>query len=105
MLYEMSNLQPDDTGLNQVIWVSVANANHGPRIKVFNGHKAVGPSFAVTIEDTPRIIGNHSFIKTKDINKIKAFVKLNKENLIAYWNYEVSTKAFYNNILKVSDDE
>ena len=50
-LNEMANFGTNSTGLKEVIWVSVKNANHGPRIKIYEGKTAKGKNFSVTIED------------------------------------------------------
>lgn len=100
-LYEMSNLGPKTTGLDEVIWVSVKNANHGPRIKVFENKNASGKTFSVTVEDEPKVIGDSSIIDSKQLEKIKKFIIKNKENLIKYWEFQVDTGEFIQNIMKV----
>ena len=92
---------PKDTGLKEIIWVSPKNANHGPRIKVYSLNKS--KDFSVTIEDEPRIVAGKSFVTSKEFDKIVDFIKLNKENLLKYWNYGLSTKELADNILKVSN--
>ena len=99
-LFEMSNLWSSRTGLDEVIWVSVKNANHGPRIKVYQGNTLSGPNFTVTIEDEPQVIGD-CFVKTKELNRIFEFIQLNKENLVKYWNYQIDTVEMVGNIHKV----
>lgn len=99
-LFEMANLWPDETGLNEVIWISVQNANHGPRIKIFEGKTAIGKNFSVTIEDEPKVVGT-CFVSNRELENIKKFITINKVNLIRYWNYQISTKEVASNILKV----
>lgn len=92
---------PGDTGLKEIIWVSPKNANHGPRIKVYNLNKS--KDFSVTIEDEPKLIAGKCFVSSREFAKIIEFIKLNKENLLKYWNYGLSTQELAHNMLKVSD--
>ncbi len=96
-LYEMANFNPEHTGLKEVIWVSVKNANHGPRIKIYKNSKAKGTSFSVTIEDEPKTIGE-VFVNSKELNRIKKFILKNKTNLIKYWEYQLDTVDLVKNI-------
>ena len=101
-LWEMSNLFQEDTGLPMVIWVSPkGNTKHGPRIKVSKtySHKDTGrDSFSLTIEDDPKVIGNLGRIRARDAEKVMEWVILNKDLLLAYWNYKISTKSFLNGL-------
>lgn len=99
-LYEMANLNTSHTGLKEVIWVSVKNANHGPRIKVYKNKQAKGVNFSVTIEDNPKAVGE-VFVNSKEFKKIQEFIILNKDNLIKYWEYELDTIDMAMNIQKV----
>ncbi len=99
-LYEMSNIWPKSTGLKEVIWVSVKNANHGPRIKVYQGNTLSGPNFTVTIDDDPKVIGT-SFVTQKELDRIFEFIKLNKTNLIDYWEFQIDTASMVGNIKKL----
>ena len=92
---------PKDTGLKEIIWVSPKNVNHGPRIKVYNLNKS--KDFSVTIEDNPRIVAGKSFVSGKEFERIVEFIKINKENLLKYWNYGLSTQELASNMLKVSE--
>ena len=102
MLFEMANLWPNDTGLDEIIWISVKNANHGPRIKIYKNKQPKGENFSVTIEDNPTTIGE-VFVNSKELSRIFEFVKLNKDNLIKYWEFEISTKEVTDNLLKIKN--
>jgi hypothetical protein len=99
-LFEMANFNPQHTGLKEVIWVLVKNANHGPRIKIFKDKQAKGESFSVTIENEPRVIGD-CFVNSKELENIKKFILLNKKLLIKYWEYQLDTVDLALNIQKV----
>lgn len=102
-LYEMSNLWQARTGLDEIIWVSGKNANHGARIKVYKNKVPRGPNFSVTISDNPKTIGD-VFVSNKELLRIYEFVKLNKELLLQYWEYQIETYEMVNSIKKVGDD-
>ena len=92
---------PKDTGLKEIVWVSPKNVNHGPRIKVYNLNKS--KDFSVTIEDNPRVVAGKCFVSGKEFERIVEFIKINKENLLKYWNYGLSTQELASNMLKVSE--
>lgn len=102
--YAMANLRPEDTGLPMVVWISEkGGAKHGPRLKVSKkmGDK-IDPSnvLTVTVSDNPTMYNGE--LEPKVFNKLKQFIKLNKENLLKYWNNEVSTREFLNSLIKIS---
>ena len=93
ILFEMANVVQDRTGLPIIIWISPKMANHGPRIKAQNSYsKKVVPDklFVVTIEDEPRVVGDASEVKKKDVDLVIEFVKINKNILLDFWNEKES---------------
>lgn len=102
MLFEMSNLNTKRTGLNELIWVSGKNANHGPRIKVFEGQSPSGRNFSVTIENEPKVVGI-SFVSSKELKNIIKFIKLNKDTLLKYWEYVIDTESMINSIKPITN--
>ena len=96
LLCEMANfLHSRHKELPSNIWVSVKNANHGPRIKI-QRNKAermqIDDTFSMTVSDEPSIVGEvGSDLSTKDITYFKNFVLKNKDTLLAYWNGELDT--------------
>ena len=105
--YEMANLTKEDTGLPYIIWITPSSGKekHWARIKVQKkyGEKAINDMFSITISDNPEIIGNQDVgeIKIKDIEKIKNFIKKNKNALLSVWNDEVAPDEIINNFIKV----
>jgi hypothetical protein len=106
-LFEMSNLQKEDTGLSKTIWVSVKLHSSGPRIKVnFDNSLRFDDSnnFSVTIDNNPRVVagGTEELIIRKigaeELSDVYDWVKLNQPTLLAYWNGEISTRNMLNNI-------
>ena len=103
--FEMAaNLRPADTGLPMVIWVSTrSGVPHGPRIKVAKnyGDRISGNNtFTITLEPTPRTIGNIGEIKRRDIDSVLAFVKENHAALMRHWDEEISTMELFKLLVK-----
>jgi predicted RNA-binding protein len=99
-LYEMANFDQNDTGLDEVIYVSVKQGSHGPRLKVFKNKQPKGENFSVTIEDTPRMIGK-VFVNAKELKRIVEFITLNKQVLLDYWNFEITTTTLVKELKKI----
>lgn len=92
-LEEMSNIRPDKTGLDMVIWIFpfTGKEGHWARIKVSKhyGNKVSSDLFTITIEDKPEVIGDTGEISNKDIQKVVDFIKKNKLTLLKVWNDEI----------------
>lgn len=92
-LFEMANYYEEITGLPMVIWAgSRSNAQHGPRVKVQRTYVQKMDSrdlFSVSVSDSPKIVaGDKGDITNADIEKVYAWIKLNKEALLKLWNME-----------------
>lgn len=98
ILTEAPNLLQKDTGLPFIIFISIkGNSKHGPRIKVQNNYSQYvqpGSMFSVTVSDSPRVIGDATGIKHKDLNKVLKFVIKHKEAILALWNNEINHDEF-----------
>lgn len=102
MLYLMFHLSPIETGLDTIIWISVSTDDYSPRIRIFDYPILSNTKvFSITIEDEPNVIGDYSHVDPKHIEKIKDFIIKNKDNLIKYWNFQIDTGEFIENITKV----
>ena len=103
-LLEMANITDESTGIDDVVlWVGPPPPSHGHRIKVSNvANTFKSDCFVMTIPDF-KIIGdvNKSFITLEKIEKIKKFVLKNIDIILKYSNYEISTKDFLNNLIKI----
>lgn len=98
-MFEMANLRKKETGLPVNIFVSSGgsiNKRHSPRIKVmydtsdrFNAHATVSVVLKphITIDD---IVG-YEPLPTYIFSAIKAYIELNYDVLIKYWNDEIDT--------------
>ena len=88
-LFPFAILVQEITGLPIVIWISSNMGSRGPRIKAQNSYskKVVSDGlFVVTIEDEPRVVGDPSVVKKKDVELVREFVRINKGVLLDYWN-------------------
>lgn len=89
LMEEMANLQPVETGLKPVIFVSgKGNAKHGARIKVSNivGTFHHNDNFTLTVSDNPEIAIGKCKIHQKHLEEVKDWVKLNKDHLLNIWD-------------------
>lgn len=88
-LYEMTNLSPKQTGLDQHIWISnKGKAKHGPRVKVSNisGKFESNDSFSVSVEHEPKHRADSVKVKAEQFEKIRDWVKLNHDFLHKVWH-------------------
>lgn len=107
-LLEMANLDSVDTGIDKVIiWVGPPPANHGHRIKVSNiPNKFRGDCFSLTLPDF-RPIGkiNKSFITPSVLNRIKEWVRLNYDTIIAFSEEKIPTRELIRKIKPLPHEE
>ena len=106
-VYEMASIQPEDSGLKQLIFVSTKDyvgSSHWARIKVSNvyGTFSKEDNFVVSVDKNPKILAGKSKYTKDQLNDIFDWVKLNYEVLMKYWKNEFnSTKDFYLNLKKI----
>lgn len=109
-LYEFADLVPEDTNLCCVIWVDgPRNMKHAKRIKFQNNTANKlndGEMILITISDNPQIpnsVKSKLQIKEKDLTRIKEWIILNKETLLAYANGDITTKRLYQKIKRLDN--
>jgi len=104
-LSEMSNMEPERTGLSVFIYVSPKKHSTGPRIKVSNiKGKAWSEkdNFSVLISEKPRIVKGECKLSKKELEKIFKFVIINREVLLDYWNFKIdTTREMEDKLIKV----
>jgi hypothetical protein len=87
-LFEMANLSSAQTGMDGVIYISTAQAGHGPRVKWYPGRPRDGaPCLIVTIEASPAVMNKNLRQTEADTaaGRVQAWVALNREALLAFW--------------------
>jgi len=103
--YQMANLYPRDTGLPMTVWVSPrGHARHDARIKVCRTHgdRMDGTNLAaVAIRPTPRVV--HGPLEQRDFAPVAAWIALNEDTLISYWNGTLSTLELARNLRRLED--
>jgi len=92
---EMDNLNPENTGLNYVVWIGEVGGQHGPRIKVSNtkGKFAKDNNFVLSISKEPvNYTPKFTKIDKDDEEDVKDWIKQNYEKLMILWKmYETGT--------------
>ncbi len=88
-LFEMANLRQVQTGVPGTIYISTAQASHGPRVKHFGGRPGEGvPYFSVSIEREPRVVEVNG-LADHEVNAVAgdvvAWVRLNQDRLTRFW--------------------
>jgi hypothetical protein len=103
LLY-MSNLQPEDTGINGiVVFVSTGEVegkkmSHSPRVKVALG-RTTNIVAAVSIGTLPVLTGGK--LAAHHEREVKEFITINYNTLMAYWNMEISTRQMVMAVLPI----
>ena len=105
ILWEISPLSTDSTGLPMVIYVSAIKTKEiEPRIFVRNKqyddyHYKTKDLVLVTIKNEPEqmaLVKGNKLLSSKDYDIVKRWIRLNKKTLIAYGNNEIDTSIFIN---------
>lgn len=105
-LYEMARLHSSLHGINDVvIWVGLANKQHGLRIKISNKKNKFDPNDCFIIQmpsldyDPTKVA---KWINKKTMDKIMDWIKLNQKTLVDYENEEIDdTDEFLSLLVKV----
>lgn len=109
-LWEMTNLHPRDTGLPVIVWAdSNRQMKHGLRIKFQNSYSDKTDSSSLipmTISENPQIpVQVKLRISNADLQKIRQWIILNKDLLVAYAKEEITTKDFVNSLKTLGDKD
>lgn len=100
-LEEMSNLYPDNTGLDVPIWISSKSGRekHHARIKVMTDDGEV----SISIVGAPELKNTKGKIKlnAKQFANITKFIELNRDTLLDHWNGKIDSKTFGEQIKKI----
>lgn len=83
--HEMANLGKNQTGFDKVIYISTREGSHGPRVKLYYKPGKDQPSTSITISDDPKVVADSLKPKKSDVEKVKQFIKLNKDVLLNFW--------------------
>lgn len=90
MLFEMPNIQPKDSGLKQVVFVGKVGGQHSARVKVSNipGTFSKRDNFSIPLAKKWKDFEPVGVVKipNSDLDKIKEWISINHEDLIAIAN-------------------
>ena len=102
-IFRVTPLTPHDSNLPVTIYLRIRSLNSKRKamIMVSNNYD-VGFSndhFALSVADSPEIIGGKFKIRPSELQAVKNWIILNKEPLIDYWNEkETSTLRLLNKL-------
>jgi hypothetical protein len=92
---DMVSLRSDRTGVDYTIFVSTrGNSRHAARIKIAvdppDSLDAAGKSASMAVHDF-KVVGE--YLDPRVIEQAKKFIEVNRDVLLAYWNFEIDTSA------------
>jgi hypothetical protein len=87
-LMDFMNLNSRRTGIQGIVFVSTAMGPHGPRVKYFEKTGKGQPSFSIAIAAEPSVLASSlpERVVSHTAPKVIAWVRLNYEPLLAFWN-------------------
>jgi hypothetical protein len=102
LMFEMSNVRQNKTGLDNVIWIGpyMGQGDKHPRIKVQRDHNVKVSSDWVSISihpDEPKILAGD--LNNRDFNRVSDFIVKNYKGLMSVWNDSIDPSDFTNNIM------
>ena len=105
-LYEMANVLPEESGLPYPIYIrNKRGIRHGASIKAYPaGYNNLAAEIVVTIEEEPRVlkVPKRPRVPLAHLEQLKAYVRLNREVLLAYWHADnASTAAMLRSLRRV----
>jgi len=105
--WEMAHFKPKETGLPVLVFIKQKNlSRYNPEIRFQNDYSdRITRNFvSLTISDTPKIPRSKKpvkiNIKKEDLEKVKSWVKVNKQDLLDYWTDKIGTIEAVNSLKK-----
>ncbi len=96
--YLMSNVQPDDSGLPFVVYISQRQGPHDVRVKVAAGPTV--PPFVASVSVRPRVEVVAGSLANRDLALVRQWVELNKQIIIDHWEGTIPSSRAVLNALK-----
>jgi hypothetical protein len=85
-LWEMVNVPQARSGLRKVVYVSPAQGQHGPRVKIGRP----GEWVSMTISNDPQLMNRlPKSIIADDIYQTRIWIKKNVDVLLKFWNQQI----------------
>lgn len=95
-LYLMSNVQPAESGLPFVAYISERQGRHDARVKL--AHKAPNWIATVTVRPTIEVVVGQ--LSKNDLDLVRQWVELNRDVIIAHWEGKMPSSRDVLNALK-----
>jgi len=101
--YEMANLYPRETGLPMTVWAGPkGGARHDARVKVCRSHgnrMDVEGLASVSVRPTHELVAGS--LTSADLKAVQAWIALNTDALIGYWDGDLGTGEFVQALRKL----
>ncbi|MGH6950561.1 MAG: DUF4160 domain-containing protein [Vitreimonas sp.] len=97
-LYLMSNVQPDESGLPFVVYISERQGPHDVRVKVAGGPKA--PPFVASVSVRPTVEIVAGKLSNSDLALVRQWIELNRQVIIDHWEGKIPSSRQVLNALK-----
>lgn len=97
-LFLMSNVQPDESGLPFVVYISEKQGPHDVRVKVAAGPKA--PPFIASVSVRPAIEVVAGKLSNRDLALVRQWIELNQQVIIDHWEGKMPSSRAVLNALK-----
>ncbi len=97
-LYLMSSVQPGESGLPFVVYISERQGPHDVRVKVAAGPKV--PPFVASVSVRPNVEIVAGQLTNRDLDLVRQWVELNREVIIDHWEGKTPSSRDVLNALK-----
>lgn len=97
-LYLMSNVQPEESGLPFVVYISEKQGRHDARVKVAAGPKA--PPFVASVSIRPTVELVAGKLSNRDLELVRQWIELNRDVILAHWDGKMPSSRDVLNALK-----
>ncbi len=95
-LYLMSNVQPAESGLPFLAYISERQGQHDVRVKL--AYKAPNWIATVTVRPTVEVVVGQ--LSGRDLDLVRRWIELNKDIIIAHWEGQMPSSRDVLNALK-----
>ena len=91
-LWRMANLSSKETGLPFIVWISSGQGvRHAARVKVARDMADLPDTITSVSIASPATIHDGPPLAPADLRKLEAWITLNREPLLDYWNCKLAT--------------
>jgi hypothetical protein len=91
----MSNVQPNESGLPFVVYISEKQGRHDVRVKV-----GKPPSFTASVSVRPDVRVVAGKLSERELELVRQWVDLNRDVIVAHWEGKIASSRDVLNALK-----